>query len=75
MAAGTCLRARLTAHSTLLILPVFHSATQIGQVAQLVERGPEKAGVGGSIPSLATPKDKAKVERRSGELSSSRVRM
>ncbi len=26
----------------------------IGQVAQLVERGPEKAGVGGSIPSLAT---------------------
>ena len=28
----------------------------IGQVAQLVERGPEKAGVGGSIPSLATTK-------------------
>jgi hypothetical protein len=27
---------------------------RIGQVAQLVERGPEKAGVGGSIPSLAT---------------------
>ncbi len=27
-----------------------------GQVAQLVERGPEKAGVGGSIPSLATTK-------------------
>ena len=26
----------------------------IGQVAQLVERGPEKAGVGGSSPSLAT---------------------
>jgi hypothetical protein len=26
-----------------------------GQVAQLVERGPEKAGVGGSIPSLAKP--------------------
>ncbi len=25
-----------------------------GQVAQLVERGPEKAGVGGSNPSLAT---------------------
>jgi hypothetical protein len=24
-----------------------------GQVAQLVERSPEKAGVGGSIPSLA----------------------
>ena len=28
--------------------------TPFGQVAQLVERGPEKAGVGGSIPSLAT---------------------
>ena len=27
---------------------------EIGQVAQLVERSPEKAGVGGSIPSLAT---------------------
>ncbi len=27
---------------------------QSGQVAQLVERSPEKAGVGGSIPSLAT---------------------
>ena len=27
---------------------------QNGQVAQLVERSPEKAGVGGSIPSLAT---------------------
>ena len=26
-----------------------------GQVAQLVERSPEKAGVGGSIPSLAIP--------------------
>ena len=30
------------------------SLLAIGQVAQLVERGPEKAGVGGSIPSLAT---------------------
>ena len=30
------------------------SSIAIGQVAQLVERGPEKAGVGGSIPSLAT---------------------
>ena len=29
-----------------------------GQVAQLVERGPEKAGVGGSIPSLATIKSR-----------------
>jgi hypothetical protein len=28
--------------------------TPQGQVAQLVERSPEKAGVGGSIPSLAT---------------------
>ena len=28
--------------------------TNPGQVAQLVERSPEKAGVGGSIPSLAT---------------------
>jgi hypothetical protein len=28
--------------------------SQFGQVAQLVERSPEKAGVGGSIPSLAT---------------------
>ena len=27
-----------------------------GQVAQSVERSPEKAGVGGSIPSLATTK-------------------
>ena len=31
-----------------------NSSIAIGQVAQLVERGPEKAGVGGSIPSLAT---------------------
>ena len=30
------------------------SACESGQVAQLVERSPEKAGVGGSIPSLAT---------------------
>ena len=28
--------------------------TRSGQIAQLVERSPEKAGVGGSIPSLAT---------------------
>ncbi len=35
-----------------LYFPVFFH--QPGQVAQLVERGPEKAGVGGSIPSLAT---------------------
>ena len=30
------------------------NAISHGQVAQLVERSPEKAGVGGSIPSLAT---------------------
>ncbi len=29
-------------------------AEMFGQIAQLVERGPEKAGVGGSSPSLAT---------------------
>ncbi len=28
--------------------------SQHGQVAQVVERSPEKAGVGGSTPSLAT---------------------
>jgi hypothetical protein len=28
--------------------------TRSGQVAQVVERSPEKAGVGGSTPSLAT---------------------
>ncbi len=46
---------------TLLCLTVFEALTYTanssianGQVAQLVERGPEKAGVGGSIPSLAT---------------------
>jgi hypothetical protein len=38
----------LTPYTTRSFLPHF------GQVAQLVERGPEKAGVGGSIPSLAT---------------------
>ena len=31
-----------------------NSSNHSGQVAQLVERSPEKAGVGGSIPSLAT---------------------
>jgi hypothetical protein len=30
------------------------NSTRCGQVAQSVERSPEKAGVGGSIPSLAT---------------------
>ena len=36
----------MTAFDKIEVLP--------GQVAQLVERSPEKAGVGGSIPSLAT---------------------
>ena len=36
-------------------MPILRGPFQLpGQVAQLVERGPEKAGVGGSIPSLAT---------------------
>jgi hypothetical protein len=30
------------------------TGTDCGQVAQVVERSPEKAGVGGSTPSLAT---------------------
>jgi hypothetical protein len=42
----------LTLISAVPILPFLQSRR--GQVAQLVERGPEKAGVGGSIPSLAT---------------------
>src|SRR6266705_5769819 len=35
-------------------VPILQSPAEYGQVAQLVERGPEKAGVCGSIPSLAT---------------------
>ena len=42
----------LTLIGAIPILPCPQSRD--GQVAQLVERGPEKAGVGGSIPSLAT---------------------
>jgi hypothetical protein len=42
----------LTLLNAIPILPFPQS--RHGQVAQLVERGPEKAGVGGSIPSLAT---------------------
>src|SRR5690242_15462621 len=40
-----------------------HSRRARGQVAQVVERSPEKAGVGGSTPSLATiiPKRLARV--------------
>jgi hypothetical protein len=33
---------------------VFPREQENGQVAQVVERSPEKAGVGGSTPSLAT---------------------
>src|ERR1700743_1104014 len=42
--------------SSFLVPPKLHvcNPTRIGQVAQSVERSPEKAGVGGSIPSLAT---------------------
>jgi hypothetical protein len=40
-----------------------HSANP-GQVAQLVERSPEKAGVGGSIPSLATISSKTHAALR-----------
>jgi hypothetical protein len=41
------------------------SCCQRGQVAQVVERSPEKAGVGGSTPSLATiiPEDLAAQSR------------
>ena len=34
--------------------PAVVRAAESGQVAQVVERSPEKAGVGGSTPSLAT---------------------
>ena len=34
--------------------PSGSGAAKCGQVAQVVERSPEKAGVGGSTPSLAT---------------------
>ena len=41
-----------------------------GQVAQLVERGPEKAGVGGSIPSLATnPFNKLATQKKRVKIS------
>ena len=46
-------------------MSIYYAFLPSGQVAQLVERGPEKAGVGGSIPSLATiplnPKREASV--------------
>src|SRR5271166_646006 len=45
-----------TAAVVIMPLPQHHSQRirARGQVAQLVERSPEKAGVGGSTPSLAT---------------------
>src|SRR6266568_1866607 len=43
-------------------VPILQSPAEYGQVAQLVERGPEKAGVGGSIPSLATIKSRQKLK-------------
>ena len=59
-------RSSLTLISAIPILPCPQSRD--GQVAQLVERGPEKAGVGGSIPSLATilynPPDLPALEQR-----------
>ena len=51
------LRTRNFLHSLTLLraIPILpFPQSRDGQVAQLVERGPEKAGVGGSIPSLAT---------------------
>jgi hypothetical protein len=49
------IRKSLNAQS-LRLPPKLHCVNHesLGQVAQLVERSPEKAGVGGSIPSLAT---------------------
>src|SRR6266700_2737763 len=46
-------------------VPILQSPADYGQVAQLVERGPEKAGVGGSIPSLATIKSRQKLNGKS----------
>src|SRR5271166_3709628 len=42
------------AFATIFNEPARADKTPKGQVAQSVERSPEKAGVGGSIPSLAT---------------------
>ena len=39
---------------SLTLLAAVPTIEDCGEVAQSVERGPEKAGVGGSIPSLAT---------------------
>ena len=47
--------------------PAARCGRKRGQVAQVVERSPEKAGVGGSTPSLATiiPKDLAAFDENS----------
>jgi hypothetical protein len=45
---------RDSATLTAICSPPVRPFRQSGQVAQSVERSPEKAGVGGSIPSLAT---------------------
>src|SRR2546421_9028747 len=53
----SCMRKSVSLLAFDTLLPGFYTADSSianGQVAQLVERGPEKAGVGGSIPSLAT---------------------
>jgi hypothetical protein len=39
---------------SVLVIEADDARTVSGQVAQVVERSPEKAGVGGSTPSLAT---------------------
>ena len=49
--------------------------TRSGQVAQVVERSPEKAGVGGSTPSLATiiPKNLAEIwQQETGKITHGR---
>ena len=47
----------------LTVFGVDFTMRNFGQVAQSVERGPEKAGVGGSIPSLATMFSSSKSRR------------
>ncbi len=63
------------------LVPPKLSRTQsahLGQVAQLVERSPEKAGVGGSIPSLATiclsPPESAALGVSAGKRSGARAK-
>ena len=55
-----CGIAGVLAASTLFGPPELWYTQEIGgQIAQLVERSPEKAGVGGSTPSLATTSPKS----------------